>query len=74
MVFTRLIITQLSKVAMMKLPNNIPPDGNHHKTIDDTHDQTQDDQLHHKLSECSRPNEKEAILLEQLLITMPPPL
>jgi hypothetical protein len=52
---------------MTKPPNNIPPDGNHRKNVDDTHDETQDDQTRLKLSECSRPNKKEAIRLEQLL-------
>jgi hypothetical protein len=66
-VFTRLKITNLSNVAMTKLHNNIPPDGNHRKTVDDTHSEPQDDQSRHKFSECSKPNEKEAIHLEQLL-------
>jgi hypothetical protein len=55
-------------VAITKPHNNIPPDGNHRKTVDDTHDGTQDDLTRLKLSECSKPNEKEAIhFLEQLL-------
>jgi hypothetical protein len=60
-------ITNLSNVAMTKPPNIILPDGNHRKTVDDTHNETQDNQMRLKFSECSRPNEKEAIHLEQLL-------
>jgi hypothetical protein len=52
---------------MTKPPNNIPLNGNYRKTVDDTHNEPQDDQTLLKLSECSRPNEKEDIHLEQLL-------
>jgi hypothetical protein len=43
---------------MTKPPNNITPDGNHRKTVDDAHSEPQDDQTRLKLSECSRPNKK----------------
>jgi hypothetical protein len=66
-VFTRLIITKVSNVAMMKSPKKIPPDDNYGKTVNDTHDGTQDDQSCHKLSECSRLNKKEVNHSEQLL-------
>jgi hypothetical protein len=47
--------------------NNIPPDGNHRKTVDDIDSEPVDDRTGHQMSERSTPNEKKTVHLEQLL-------